>query len=86
MAVIKNTLYSLWDQPAKEDVGSAVAVMKLQLGGGGRVTRAVLSRRSGNAALDDSVERAASDIRRIRGLTPGFIRRHPSVTISFSVD
>ena len=86
MAVIKNTLYALWDQPAREDVGNASAVMKLRFGSGGSVSRAFLSKRSGNSALDSSVERVADDIRRIRGLTAGFLKRHPTVTISFSVD
>ena len=86
LSVIKNTLHTVWDQPAAEDVGDAVAVLQIKLSAGGNVSGGRLHRKSGNAALDSSVLRIAGNIRRIHGLTPDFIRRHPSVTISFSVD
>jgi len=86
MAVIKNTLHAVWEQPNSEDVGDAVAVLQLKLGRNGSVSGARLSRKSGNAALDRSVLDIINSVRYIRGLTPEFIRRHPTVTISFTVD
>jgi outer membrane biosynthesis protein TonB len=85
-AVIKSTLYAVWEQPNAEDVGDAVAVLEIKLGRNGSVSGGRLSRKSGNAALDSSVLSIAGSVRHIRGLTPDFIRRHPSVTISFTVD
>jgi hypothetical protein len=84
--IIKNALYAVWEQPHSEDVGDAVAVLELKLGRNGSVSGGRLSRKSGNAALDRSVLSIADSVRYIRGLTPDFIRRHPSVTISFTVD
>lgn len=85
MAVIKNTLYAAWNQPNSSVVGNAVCVLRIDLSSGGRVSNAQIVRRSGNTTLDRSVEQSASGIRRVHGLTESFIRRHPSVTVSFTV-
>jgi len=86
LAMIKKTLDAVWDQPSAEAAGDSVAVLQIKLSGNGRVSGGKLTRKSGNAALDNSVLRIAGNVRRIPGLTPNFIRRHPSVTISFTVD
>lgn len=86
LAIIKRTLDSVWDQPSAEAVGNSVAVLQINLASNGRVSNGKLSRRSGNAALDSSVLSIVDNVNRITGLTPDFIRRHPSVTISFTVD
>ena len=86
MAAIKNTLYALWDQPSLAVAGNASAAMRLRLGSDGVVRSAVVYRKSGNAELDNSVMAVAGSIKKIRGLTAGFLRRHPNVTISFKVE
>jgi hypothetical protein len=86
LAVIKNTLYALWEQPSSELVGNSDCVLQLNLAPGGRVSNARLKSKSGNSTLDNSVLRAAGGLRRIHGLTESFIRRHSTVTVSFSVE
>ena len=84
-ALIKNTLHAVWDQPNAEAAGAAKAELQITLEPGGRIRSSKLSRRSGNPTLDTSVQRVADSVQRIHGLSADFIRRHPSVTISFSV-
>jgi outer membrane biosynthesis protein TonB len=86
MDIIKRTLDSVWDQPSSEAAGDSIAVLQLKFSGNSRISSGKLYRKSGNVALDSSVSRITQNIQHINGLTPDFIRRHPSVTISFSVD
>ena len=86
MAIIKRKLDSVWDQPSAEAAGDSIAVLQLKFTGDGRISSGKLYRKSGNIVLDSSVSSIVGNVQRIHGLTPNFIRRHPSVTISFSVD
>ena len=86
MDIIKRTLTAVWDQPSSEVAGDSIAVLQLKFSTDSRISSGKLYRKSGNAALDSSVARITENIQKINGLTPDFIRRHPSVTISFSVD
>lgn len=86
LAMIKRTLDAVWDPPSAEAAGDSIAVLQLKLSGNGRISSGKLFRKSGNAALDSSVSSIVGNVQKITGLTPDFIRRHPSVTISFCVD
>jgi outer membrane biosynthesis protein TonB len=85
MALIRNTLHAVWDEPTAEAAGSAETELRITLDPGGHIRSSKLHRRSGNVALDSSVQRVADSVQRIHGLSADFIRRHPTVTISFSV-
>jgi hypothetical protein len=85
-ALIKDTLHAVWDQPSAEAAGHDVAVLKISLERDGRIRGMTLHQKSGNAALDNSVQQVAKHVQRIHGLTPDFIKRHSSMTVSFSVD
>lgn len=86
LALIKQTLYAVWEQPSREAATGAEAVLRLHLGPSGRVSDGALQRRSGNATLDASVMRVAESVQRIHGLSGAFIRRHPTVTVAFTVE
>jgi TonB family protein len=86
LALIKQTLHAAWEQPSSEAAGNGVAVLCVSFETDGRVRSGTLERSSGNAELDDSVRNVANGIQRIHGLTPDFIRRHATVTVSFKVD
>ncbi len=86
LAIIRETLYRIWDAPSRAAVGDAEAVLELRLGPGGAVQSTRLSRASGNPILDESVEQVGARIGRIHGLPSGFVERRPRVTIAFSVE
>lgn len=85
MALIRNTLHAVWDEPTAEAAGGAETELRITLEPGGRIRSSKLHRRSGNVSLDSSVQRVADSVQRIHGLSADFIRRHSTVTISFSV-
>ncbi len=85
-SIIKDALHAAWEQPSAEAAGDAVAVLRITLGRDGTVKRSDLHKSSGNPALDSSVKAVGINIHRIHGLTGDFIRRHSSVTVSFTVD
>ncbi len=86
LAIIRRTLFDIWDPPSRAAVGNAEAVLELQLGTGGTVRSTRLARRSGNPVLDESVEQLGGRVGRIHGLPSGFVERWPRVTIAFSVE
>jgi len=85
LALIKKTLDALWQKPSKAAAGDAEAFLRVWIEADGRVSRTELSRRSGNAALDESVEAVGRQIQRFPGLPADFIRRRSPVTIAFEV-
>ena len=86
LALIQKTLYAAWVQPSSEAAGGAVALLNVAFDPSGRVRSCKLQSPSGSAALDASVQQAARSITRIRGLTPDFVRRHATVSVSFTVE
>jgi outer membrane biosynthesis protein TonB len=85
LALIKTTLDKLWQKPSKAAAGDAESFLRLWIEPDGSVGKAELSRRSGNAELDASVEAVGLQVRRIHGLTSDFIQRRSPVTVSFTV-
>ncbi len=86
LAIIRDVLHSAWQQPSAEAAGDSIAVLRIKLGRDGSVRSSDLQKPSGNPALDSSVRDVGNAVKRIHGLTSGFIGRHPSVTVSFTVD
>lgn len=83
---IRRALYATWSQPSLEEVGNAVAEVMVRLGKDGTVTERKLVGRSGNSAMDISVMSAVNAVKRIEGLSPAFISRRSTITISFKVE
>jgi len=86
LSIIRERLYSAWAQPSSEAVGNSVAVLFLRLSRNGDVLKTGLDKHSGNTQLDDSVLAAGKSVRHISGLTAAFLKRYPTVTISFRVE
>ena len=84
-ARIRDKLYALWSQPSHAEVGDLVVEVSITLGPAGVVENVKLTKRSGNNLLDSSVQHAVGSVSRIEGLTPAFVRRHRSVSVSFQV-
>jgi len=85
LALIKTTLDTLWQKPSKAAAGDAEAFLRIWIEPDGSISKAELSRRSGNPELDASVEEVGRQVRRIHGLPPDFIRRRSPVTVAFTV-
>jgi colicin import membrane protein len=84
--IVRRALYETWAQPAAADAGGLTAEAAIRIGPGGQVSGRELRRGSGSAAFDQSVRDALETVRRIEGLTPGFIGRHPSVSVLFKIE
>ena len=84
--IVRRTLYETWAQPAAADVGGTTVEAVIRLAGDGRIVGRDLKRASGDAALDRSVMDALQIVQRIEGLTPGFVERHPTVSVLFRVE
>lgn len=85
LALIKTTLDAAWQKPSRAEAGDAETFLRLWLQPDGRIERTELSRASGNASLDASVEAVGRNVQRIHGLSPSFIRRRSPVTVAFTV-
>ena len=86
LELIRQTLYTVWMEPSREEAGTAEALVSLTFAGNGVIVGRKLVRPSGNATFDASVEQAMRTIQQIPGLTPAFLSRHASVTISFKLE
>lgn len=85
LALIKKTMDPLWQKPSKAAAGNAETFMRVWIALDGQVTRTEISRRSGNDALDQSVEALGRQVQRFHGLPADFIRRRSPVEIAFTV-
>lgn len=83
---VRRTLHGAWVQPSSDSAGGLSADVAIRLSAGGRIEGRELVRSSGAEVLDASVLRAAASVAGIEGLTPGFIRRHSVITVSFRVE
>jgi outer membrane biosynthesis protein TonB len=86
LEMIRRALYAAWVQPSVSGAASLVAEATLELGAGGAVRSGRVSRSSGSAEFDASVEAALRSVSRVEGLTAGFLKRYPSVSIAFRVE
>jgi len=85
LGLIHAAFYDVWQQPSAASVGNATVVAAIRLDAGGQIVSRRLTRRSGIAELDDSVQRALDAVTRIPGLSPRFLERQKEVTIEFDV-
>lgn len=83
--IIRRKLHSAWTQPSTAAFGLS-AELRIGLRGGGVVTSRTIVKSSGSATFDTSVTRAGDVVNKINGLTAGFIRRYPTVTIEFRIE
>ncbi len=82
---IRNVLYNAWSQPAREAVGGRTVEATLRLDLDGTVLDRSITKRSGIAEFDTSVEQAINAVNRIPGLTVAFVQKHRTVSIAFEV-
>lgn len=83
--LIRNQLYKAWAQPSSIDVAGLKAKVELELGAGGRVLSSRIAVPSGNAVMDDSVQRALSSVTRFPSLPDTFIDKCRRITVTFEL-
>jgi colicin import membrane protein len=84
--IIRRRFYAAWTQPAGYAGDGHSAEVALDLLSGGRIGGWQILRGSGSAEFDASVKSAAGSISQVNGLTEGFIKRRPKVTIAFRIE
>lgn len=83
--IIRRKLHNSWTQPTGAAFGLS-AELRIGLRAAGVVTSRTIVKSSGSAEFDASVRRAGEIVGTITGLTTGFIKRYPTVTIEFRVE
>lgn len=85
-ALIFNAVKRAWICPDASAITGREPKIEFTLGTGGSLGNVRLVASSGNAEFDQSVVNAARAVRFVSGLTPGFIRENPRVTITFALE
>lgn len=85
-SVIRKTMYDAWEQPGHLRASAGYqAVVRLRVAPGGQVSSWTLSRGSGNAAMDQSVERAMATVGQLKPLPEGFRDGPRDITVVFEL-
>ncbi len=83
---VRSTLYDLWIQPSGVAATSGLSVeVVFRVHRDGSVSRKTITRRSGNAALDQSVQSLCDTPIRFKPLPETYRGAHRDITISFSL-
>ncbi len=85
LEVIRSVFYDAWIQPSKDEAGDSVVEVTLRFGQDGAIAGASMTKKSGKPVLDDSVMLAVNSVKEVRGLTPGFLKKHETVPVEFYV-
>ena len=83
---IKNTFYDAWAQPPAAEAGNAEVLVQVRFKTDGSILGFDMVQKSGLAEMDDSVRRAVVSVDRVYGLSPTFLSRKSTITISFKVE
>ena len=86
LEMVRRVLHGAWVQPSAAEAAGVTAETTIRLTTGGKVVTRALSRPSGNDLFDETVMRAVEAVSMIPGLTPGFLQRHPDVTVLFELE
>lgn len=86
LARVQAAFYEVWVQPSRTEAGDRSAEATIVLGTGGLVISGRLSQPSGNAVLDNSVNRALNAVKQVSGLPSGFVERHREITVAFRLE
>lgn len=87
-ARIRQALYDAWIPPDRETVDDAHVEAVILISADGTLISKKISGKSGIGVMDASVDNMLRSMRRIPGLSPGFLKRHAneSITITFKVE
>jgi TonB family protein len=83
---VRTTLYDMWAQPSGVDATSGLSVeVTLRVHRDGSVSRKTITRRSGHAVLDQSVQSLLDSVSRFRPLPDTYRGAHRDITVSFTL-
>lgn len=83
LAIVHRALYDAWIQPGREEAGDAVTGIEIRLSADGNVAGRRIVNPSGNDIMDNSAMQAANAVKRIPGLSAGFLERHKFIIVVF---
>ena len=85
LLLIKRVLYDVWDRPTLADAGRQSTLLEVRFDLSGRLVGASLAQTSGSEVMDRSVLLAARTVTRVEGLSAGFLKEYPKLTVEFTV-
>ena len=83
LAILHRALYDAWIQPGREEAGDAGTGIEIRLTADGSVAGRKIVNASGNDIMDSSAMQAANAVKRIPGLSTGFLERHKFIIVVF---
>ena len=85
ISLVHRAMYNSWVQPGSAEAGSRAVLLDIRIDKGGRIVSYRIRQSSGSRICDQSVLRAAANVRQIRGLSSGFLKKYEIMTIEFIV-
>lgn len=86
ISLVQRAMYESWDQPGRAEAGPVPALLDIRFDKGGRIVSYRIRQSSGNAYFDQSVLKAAANVRQVRGLSLDFLNQYETLTIEFRVE
>ena len=83
ISLVRRAMYDNWEQPAS---GPRPAQLTIRLDKSGRLVSYRIHKSSGDHYFDQSVLKAAANVRQIRGLSSGFLKQYETLTIEFVLE
>lgn len=84
IALIRQAFHDRWQSPAWNSELREI-YLSVRFGPGGKVLEYSISQSSGDPSADNTVLRAAAQVKRVGGLSPSFLEANKVVTVRFKV-
>ncbi len=86
ISLVRRAMYDNWEEPGSAEAGPRPAQLTIRLDSAGRVVSYSIHKSSGSKYFDQSVLRAAANVRQIPGLSSGFLKQYETLTIEFILE
>ena len=86
ISLVQRAMYDSWSQPGSSEAGPRPALLDIRLDKSGRLVSYSIRQSSGSRYYDQSVLKAAANVRQIRGLSAGFLKQYEILTIEFRIE
>jgi len=86
ISLVQRAMYESWNQPGLAEAGPLPALLDIRLDKGGRIVSYRIRQSSGSAYFDQSVLKAAANVRQVRDLSLEFLNQYETLTIEFRIE
>lgn len=85
-ALVRQTMYDAWNQPSTlSNTAGLVVEVTIRVMRDGTIVKREVNRRSGNALMDDSVQKAVNSVYQLKPLPPEFGGPYKDIVIEFEL-